>query len=593
MPEHDASRSGFSGQDLLTKIKWLITIRVMVITLILGSITVLQFSREFPVSFFPFPALIIITYIMTILYAAIIRLKPLDSVFFAYIQICGDLIIETALVFYSGGIRSPFSFTYILTIITTSILLSRKSSLIIASLSGLAYGLLLTFQYVGVVTPPYSYVPKWVESNLPYVSHTIFANIFAFYLTALLSGHLAESQRKAGKELQARDGDIAQLQTFNENILQSMSSGLLVTDLTGKVILMNRAAIQILGLSPQEIASGCSGHWNRFFQPLRIEKFHQSMTEAGRNSQRMESRIRKDGQEIFLGLTISILKNPHGKSEGLITNFQDLSGFKKMEEQVKQAEVMATIGQMSASIAHELRNPMASIRGAVQFLYDELGGEEKRGSEDERGGEDEPGSKPQVELPRKLHLAPEHRRLMEIVLKESNRLNKIITDFLLYAKPQPPNPERCSPGDLIQETITLIRKSGEWSEGIRIITEIPDSLPPIDIDPGQISQVFWNLAINACQAMPDGGILNIRARHTPDCFLLIEFADTGPGIHLEVIKKLFNPFYTTKDRGMGLGLSIAYRIVEEHKGKIEVTSAPGQGSTFRVYLPATCPANCA
>jgi len=600
MIKTEASRSAFLGQDLLTKIKWLITIRVIVVTLILGSITILQCIKNAPAPFFPFSTLIIITYIMTILYAMIIRLEPPNPVFFAYIQICGDLIIETTLVFYTGGIRSPFSFTYILTIITTSILLSRKSSLIVASFSGLAYALLLSFQFAGLLIPPHSYVPKWVELNLPYVSHTIFANIFAFYLTAFLSGYLAELQSKAGKEIQARDGDIAQLQTFNENILQSMSSGLIVTDLAGKITLMNRAANRILDLHPSEdkgtkrhgdispsppppLSSSPSpspyGYWNQVFCPLQIENFYQSMEKAGRNSQRLESRVRRDGQEIFLGLTISILKNPHGEVEGLITNFQDLSDFKKMEEQVKQAEVLATIGQMSASIAHELRNPMASIRGSVQFLYDELGGALS-------GGDLSSGTLSGCALHGELQLDQEHRRLMEIILKESNRLNGIITDFLLYAKPQTPNPQKCFLQGLIQETVTLIRKSGEWSEAIRIITEIPASLPPIEVDTGQICQVFWNLAINACQAMmPGGGILNIRARQTPQGGVLIEFADTGPGINRDVIRKLFTPFYTTKDKGMGLGLSIAYRIIEEHKGNIEVISTPGAGSTFRVYLP--------
>ncbi|MEW5803400.1 MAG: ATP-binding protein [bacterium] len=550
--------AAFLGQDLLTKIKWLIIIRVMVVTLILGSITVLQCIKKIPLPLFPFSTLIIITYVMTILYAAIMRLGPPDPVFFAYIQICGDLIIETALVFYTGGIRSPFPFTYILTIIATSILLSRKSSLIVASFSGLAYGLIMALQFNMAITPGHSYIPKWIELNLPYVSHTIFTNIFAFFLTAFLSGYLAELHRKAGREIQARDGDIAQLQTFNENMLQSMSSGLIVTDLTGTVTLMNRAAAHILDLDSPDVHSTCKRHWNQLFEPLRIEPLHQSMEAAGRNSQRLECRLKRGEQEIFLGLTISILKNPMGKAEGLITNFQDLTDFKKMEEQVKQAEVLSTIGQMSASIAHELRNPMASIRGSVQFLHDELHDE----------------------------LDQEHRGLMEIILKESNRLNRIITDFLMYAKPQPPNHVQCSLRDLMQQTATLIQKTGEWSEKIRVCIEVPESLPPIEVDPGQISQVFWNLAINACQAMPCGGTLTIRARQgSSGDRVLIEFTDTGLGIPEDAIRKLFTPFYTTKDRGMGLGLSIAYQIVEEHKGKIEVISTPGKGSTFRVNLP--------
>jgi len=555
-------RSALPGQDpvLLTRIKWLIIIRAIVVTLILGSITILQ-VRNPTASVLPLSTLIIITYVMTILYAIILRLKPPDAVFFAYIQICGDLIIETALIFYTGGIRSPFSFAYILTIIISSILLSRRSSLIVASISSLVYGALLTLQFVGILIFPYNYVPKEIELNLPYVSHTIFANIFAFYLTALLSGYLAELQRRTGKELQAKDGDIAQLQTFNENILQSMSSGLIVSDLSGQITMMNRAAIQILDLCYPAWGKETAGqqHWDQLFSPLQIEGLYQSMNREGKNSLRLESRISRKGQEIFLGLTISILKNPSGEVKGLITNFQDLTEYKKMEEQVKQAEVLATIGQMSATIAHELRNPMASIRGSVQFLHDEL------------------------------ELDDEARHLMEIILKESSRLDRIIADFLLYARPQPPNPQSCSLRDLVQETVTLIQKSGEVSDRIKIVTDIPASTEQLEADPGQIKQVFWNLAMNACQAMPDGGTLTIRARRSrqQEGGWVIEFVDTGRGICPDELKKLFTPFYTTKERGMGLGLSIAYRIIEEHHGKIEVISAPGEGSNFRIFLPAT------
>jgi len=509
-------------QNLLLKIKWLTIIRIIVATIILGSITILQIKQT-QTSLFPFYTLIAVIYSLTALYGFIIRLDP-NPVFFAYTQLVGDIIIETALIFYTGGIRSPFSFTYIITIITASIILSRKSSIIVATLNSLAYISLLALQFTGLLKFPQLYVSEGIQLNLPYVSYTLFANIFAFYLIAFLCGHLAELQRKVDKELKTKDGNIAQLQTFNENILQSMSSGLIVTDLSGKIRLMNRSAVRILAPSPLKQNNG--------------------------------QLITKDKQKIPLGITISFLKTPQGEAEGLITNFQDLTDLKKMEEQVKQAEMLATIGQMSASMAHELRNPMASIKGSVQFLNDEL------------------------------HLEDQHhQRLMEIILKESDRLNIIITDFLDYAKPKPPTKGKLSLLDLVQETIMLIQNNQEFKKHIKIITNVPPSLPPLEADPGQIKQVFWNLAMNACQAMPGGGILQLRIRQKDDNFLLIEFADTGLGIASDKIKKLFHPFYTTKEKGMGLGLSIAYRIIEEHRGKIEVISSPGKGSNFKVFLP--------
>jgi len=539
-------------QNLLLKIKWLSIIRIIVATIILGSITILQIKQT-QASLFPFYTLIAIIYLLTVLYGFIIRFNP-NPVFFAYTQIIGDIIIETALIFYTGGIRSPFSFTYIITIITASIILSRKSSIIVATLNSLTYISLLSLQFTGLLKFPQIYVSEGIQLNLPYVSYTLFANIFAFYLIAFLCGHLAELQRKVDKELKTKDGNIAQLQTFNENILQSMSSGLIVTDLSGKIRLMNRSAVRILAPSPLKQNNG-QRFWNQIFHPLKIEKLFLQMKKQKKNSLRLDTLITKDKQKIPLGITISFLKTPRGEAEGLITNFQDLTDLKKMEEQVKQAEMLATIGQMSASMAHELRNPMASIKGSVQFLNDEL------------------------------HLDQNHQRLMEIILKESDRLNMIITDFLDYAKPKPPTKEKCPIPDLVQETIILIQNNQEFRKDIKIITDVPPSLPPIEADPGQIKQVFWNLAINACQAMPGGGILQLRIRQDGDNFLLIEFADTGLGIAVDKIKKLFHPFYTTKEKGMGLGLSIAYRIIEEHMGKIEVISAPGEGSNFKVFLP--------
>lgn len=539
-------------QDLLMKIKWLTTIRIIVATIILGSITILQL-RDTQTSLTPIYHLITIIYAVTILYALIFRFSP-PPLFFAYTQLIGDIIIETALIFATGGIKSPFSFIYIMTIISTSIILARKSSLIIASLSSLAYATLLIFQSLGLVAFPLNPISHSLNLNLPYISHTIFANVFAFYLTAFLSGHLKEMQKKAGKALERKDGDLAQLQSFNENILQSMSSGLMVTDLMGGVRLMNKAALRLLE-SGLTTAENLQQHWNEIFKPLEIKQILQMMLEQEKDCLRLESTINRKGQEQYLGITVSFLKNPQGEAGGLITNFQDLTDLKKMEEQVKKAEMLATIGQMAAGMAHELRNPMASLKGSVQFLHDEL------------------------------ELNEEQKTLMKIILKESDRLNNIVTDFLTYAKPKPPSLKECSMPDLLQETIALLKNNQAFKENISLDLDLPPALPQLEIDPDQIKQVFWNLSLNACQAMPEGGRLRIQVFASSNNNLLIEFADTGMGIDLNNMKKLFTPFYTTKEKGMGLGLSIACRIIEEHKGKIEVMSAPGEGSIFRIYLP--------
>jgi len=274
---------------------------------------------------------------------------------------------------------------------------------------------------------------------------------------------------------------------------------------------------------------------------------------------------RKDGGALVLGMTVSPLKNENGQQIGGVWIFQDLTRIRKMELEIEHKKRLATIGEMAAGMAHEIRNPLASLSGSMQVL-----------SRDPRLDDEE------------------SHRLMEIALRETERLNGIITAFLLYARPSPLNKKRWDINQLVRDTLSLLRQGNEYQENIDIQSNLaPGGLEAV-VDADQIRQVFWNLSINACQAMPQGGRLTVTTRHVtirPDkrspesAWVEVTFSDDGHGIQKEHMDKIFYPFFTTKDRGSGLGLSIVHRVIDTHQGRVHVESQPGEGTRFILLLP--------
>lgn len=540
---------------LRNRLKWLMILRVILISLLLGSISIIQIRLGYSklASFF---LLVILTYVLTILYSVLFRYMSELRVL-SYIQIVGDILIEVALIYLTGGIESPFSFTIIITILTASIMLSRRGTLIIASVGSILYGLLIDLQFFGTLPFPHSYIPMAEILSSEYVFHTIFVNISAFFMIALLSAYLAESRKRANLALVAKEEDLRELRAFNEDVLRNMHSGLIVTNLEGKVTFFNRTAKDLFDIKTKN--NHKNYYWKDFFGIIDYNNVIESLMEEPENILSFNDFFNCEKTKgCFLGLRISLLKDSKNKAKGTITCFQNLTEFKKMEEKVRETELLASIGGMATGIAHELRNPLGSIKGLIQLLSEEI------------------------------KLGPEHENLVDIILKESNHLNNIINDFLLYAKPKPPALERCNINNLIQDTITMLKNSENFNKNIIINLGFEDQYNDLMIDLNQIKQVIWNMAINACQAMPEGGILIVKTslmNKKKKSFKIIEFKDTGRGIDHENLPKIFLPFFTTKDRGMGLGLSIAYRIIEAHNGTIEAESIPNKGSTFRIYLP--------
>jgi len=559
------------GRDgLFSRIQWLMLFRAVLVTLLLGATVIFQL-RESPffryVSPYPFYLLISFTYALTLLYALLLR-RVQKLRIFAYGQILGDLFFITLLIYITGGIASIFFWLYFFSIFSAGAILYRRGGLWIASASSILYGTLLDLEYYGILLPPGSRELYSLDYQSTYVLYLITVNMIAFYLVAILSSYLAEQVRRKEEELKKRIIDYRQLERLYKHIVQNVVSGLITVDGEGRITSFNRMAEEITGYKFEEVYQE---EVDSLFPGLSAWSRSVGGNPGGGGNRlrflRWETRfVRKDGAHLILGFSISPLKDSVDREMGNILIFQDLTRLREMEEHVKRSDRLAAIGKMAAGIAHEIRNPLASISGSIEILKEELGG------------------------------STQNQALMGIVLREVHRLNSLIADFLLFARPISPGRERIHLNRLIEEIFQMISHSPDFNVLIHLDTEFEDELY-IQGDPNQVRQVFWNLLINAAQAMPKGGMLRVRLRKGSSGGLLpggrsygeVSVIDSGSGIGEEEIGKIFDPFFTTKEKGTGLGLSIVHSIVESYGGKIAVQSQKGQGSVFSVFIPLADP----
>ncbi len=561
-----------SGQKPLTPVKGLMLCRIIFLTLFL-TITLLFQLSEKKYFFIPltneFYYFISFFYGVTIFYALFLK-KVSDLRQYAFVQIVIDHFFIVGLVYFTGGKESSFPIAYIFCIIGSSIFFYQRGAFFSASLASFLYGFLLLLQFHRWINPLGQLAQAYEASQIFY---TLILYMATFYIVAFLSGLIAEELKKKKKELIQKQDDYNQLETFNRNIIQSLDSGLLTIDLHGKINFLNRTAEKILNVNGDRLK-----HVSVYdlFPRINgvIDEVKKKGPEAPPDYQRYETLFVNQGsRKIYLGFSISPLTAPDRSLMGYTLIFQDITRFKEMEEQMKRVDKMAAIGQLAAGLAHEIRNPLTSLSGSIQVLKSEL-------------ILDHPG-----------------QRLMDIILRESERLNALIRDFLLFAQPPRTNKSIWKIGTILEETLDLFIHSHEYHEGIRIIRpQAHDGIQAM-IDPDQMKQVFWNLLINAAQSMSQGGDLRLQLKKGDGGLLSTNFpwpgprrvrewvrisiADSGCGIVELEKEKIFEPFYTTKDGGTGLGLSIVHKIIESHDGVIKVESEVGKGSTFTIFLPVT------
>lgn len=542
-------------KDLLFRVKVLMFLRVVVITLFLGSVIVFHHKIGGTLHLSSISTLTIITYLLTLLYSVILpRIKNLRL--FCYIQITADIFVETGVIYITGGIESPLSFLYTLSIISAGIIHHRPGIYYIASIASICFGTLIDLEYFNLIHPVYIYPKSDIANEGSFVLYITFITISTFFLVALLTGFLVEKLRLTRKELSEKSDHLYELRAFHENVVKSMGSGLLTIDMNKRITSFNNAAEEITGLKFSEV-KGKS--FFDIFQFPGLQKI-QELEDSSIPYRCEDTFVKKDNSKIFLEMNISPLKDEEGNIKGYIDVFQDKTEFEEMKERVAQAERLAAIGKVAAGIAHEIRNPLASMSGSIQVLK------------------------------QKQLLGKKSKDLMDIVVRETDRLDTIVTRFLNYARPYPVKLAEHDINALIKDTLLILENSQENNQKIVILTQFEQNPLIIKIDSQQIQQVLWNLCLNSIQAMPSGGELKASTRlikNKNNMFAVIQVSDTGCGIKEENKNKIFDPFFTTKENGTGLGLASVYRIIENHKGTIKVQSKWSEGTSITIQLPLT------
>lgn len=470
--------------------------------------------------------------------------------FQARLQFAVDILLVTWLVWKSDVINSPYTALYIVIISISSLFLGPRGAVIASVGCGLAFTGCALAVLTGLGTQP-RYV---LNDSLSRAVQSVGLFNIAFFVVGLLSARLAEQQSGSDVRLKAATQSLANLRALHERIVESIRSGVVTTDLDGRIFTFNAAAEEITGYDEKDVrGQGASV----FFGELtdHITSIHASDKRV--TSPRFEADcLTAEGMRLRLGFSISPLSAESGETTGMVITFQDLTQIRALEETSRRQDQLAAIGRMAASIAHEIRNPLAAMRGSIQMLRHEMQGE------------------------------PAQAELMEIILRESDRLNRIITDFLNYARPRSASHAQVDMGELLHQTFTLLRYSPEINEQQSVEEEVIDGPLMADADAEQLQQVFWNLARNALQSMPDGGTLRAQVSSNSKNRLKITFADTGRGMSPKQVEHLFEPFSSTTG-GTGLGLSIVYQIIREHGGTINVRSREGRGTTITIEIPAS------
>jgi two-component system, NtrC family, sensor histidine kinase PilS len=527
--------STFDERNWLT---WLVKVRILILTLLLAmELAVVEFSPgTVPVRLFI--STILFWYSLSLFYVLLLSFWQ-EHRLQAALQVLTDLILISLVIHETGGWDSSLNFLYPLAIIVASVLLPRIWAQLVAALAFILYGTVLELNYYGFV---HSYCTT--HPSFKALQAIIFVNLFAFLAVAYLAGLLTSKLRQVGVQLQDTSGALENLQALHENIIHSISSGLITTGLDGRITLVNAAAQKLLERSAAALLG----------QPAQ-ELFLDQLPSI--ESQHPHAEIRFDAPGKFrktFRVRVAALTVPECAESGYVYAFDDLTEIRRLEREVRMQDRLAAVGRLAAAIAHEIRNPLTSIAGSVSML----------------------SGVPEMNQ--------EHRQLLDIVTRESQRLNSIITDFLAYSRPKQYHFDKVDLLALVEDTLTLMdHRMNAEKTGIAIQRRFPASGAHVMADGDKLKQVFWNLCENAVRAMKDGGTLTVSVDPLGHDWQ-VSFADTGTGMTPQQIEKIFEPFQSNFEGGTGLGLAIVYQIMQAHEGKVWARSKPDQGTTFVLRL---------
>ncbi|MFZ1129452.1 MAG: ATP-binding protein [Terriglobales bacterium] len=518
---------------------WLVKVRILILMVLLAiELAVIRLTPS-PLPIVPFLTGMVLWFVLSLFFLFLVSVWN-EHRLQAILQVLADLAMVTLVVHVTGGIDSSLNFLYPLVIVVACMLLPRAWGYLSAALAFILFGTILELDY-------YLVIPSYSNSHpkLKALQVVIFVNLFAYFAIAYLAGLLMSKLRQVDVQLKDASGALENLQALHENIVQSMSGGVITTGLDGHITLVNRAAQQLLDISDAELRGRSVA--DLFQDPLP------HFGEA-RGYGEVRYTTAKGFRKTFRVLVSALAVSVRGDL-GFVYSFDDLTEIRRLEREVRMQDRLAAVGRLAAAIAHEIRNPLTSIAGSVSMLSDAPS------------------------------LNPEERHLLQIVIRESDRLNDIITDFLAYSRGKQYRFERANLIPLLEDTLTLLehRLTAE-NAGIKLERSFPKSEAWVLADGDKLKQVFWNFCENAVRAMKkDGGTLTVALAER-DSDWEITFADTGHGLNPQQTEKIFEPFQSNFEGGTGLGLAIVYQIVQAHEGKVWARSAVGKGTSFIVRL---------
>jgi two-component system sensor histidine kinase PilS (NtrC family) len=517
---------------------WLVKVRILILTFLLAIQLAVAHLTPTPLPLRLFVGTIFLWFGLSVFYALLLSVWR-EHRLQASLQVLTDLVLVSFVVHQTGGWDSSLNFLYPLVIIVASILLPRIWAPLVAALAFILYGTVLELNYYGLVK---SYCTT--HPVLKTLQAIIFVNLFAYLAVAYLAGLLAAKLRQARVQLKNASGALENLQVLHENIIQSISSGLITTGLDGHITLVNSAAQKLLECTRDELLG----------KPVN-QVFLDALPNA--ESQQVHAEVRFDTASAFrktVRVRVASLNVPDRGTLGYVYALDDLTEIRRLEREVRMQDRLAAVGRLAAAIAHEIRNPLTSIAGSVSMLSG---------------------------IP---EMNQEHRQLLDIVTRESQRLNGIITDFLAYSRGKQYRFEKADLVPLLEDTLTLMRhRMTAENTGIVIESRFAVREAWSLADGDRIKQVFWNFGENAVRAMRDGGTLRVAIESLGDDWQ-VSFADTGTGMTPQQTEKIFEPFQSNFEGGTGLGLAVVYQIVQAHEGKVWARSKPGQGTTFVLRL---------
>ncbi len=559
----------YPDKELLLRVKTVMVLRIVFLTGFVVLVFLFELGSQQGTPIVPLSATLCAAYFLSLSGALFLRIRvPLQTV--ALFQVVGDLGVVGGIIFSTGGVESPLSFLFLFVIISSSVMLPRVASYLTASGASIIYGLLVDLEFFNVIQPIYFFPKSTASYQGAYLFYIISLNIASFFSVAYLSSILNHRLRVIKDELRTKNIDFKKLQQFHRDVVQNMVNGLITTDLEGRITSVNIACENITGIPLNE----CIGKY--CYEVLPMEELTRLFTYKEDHLSmpyHMEGECQREGNDtILISMKIShlMISGADGKKnleqpEGYICVFEDRTEMHQMEEKMKQSEQMAAVGKFSAGLAHEIRNPLASLSGSIQLLKETL------------------------------EIDEDQQRLMEIVLKETERVNGIVSEFLAYSQPRKSKPTVIDLTQLLEDIIILMKNSNEYDPSINIQLVAPPDHIIIQSEEAQIRQMIWNLSINGVQAMDKSGNLTLTLKkvdgykgkdfETDRRGVLIIVEDQGRGIPLEEQTTIFEPFFTTREEGVGLGLPTVKQIVERFAGNISVTSEPGRGTCFEVFLP--------